>query len=336
MDQRASPAFSVVVPVYNTADVLAQLAERVDRVFREELQESYELIFVDDCSPNDKTWPALQRLWERFETVRVVRLSRNFGQQAATLCGMQQARGRWVVTMDDDLQHLPEEIPKLAAEREHDIVIVEFRGKRHSLFKRATSRLKGWFDRVLLGKPKGLRLSSFRLISRTVVDGMMQIKTPYPFIPAMMFYISKDALGVPGTHAERAEGRGNYTLRSLFRLFSNLIISNSSLLLRLVGQAGIAIALLAVGGAGYVALKKILYDNPITGWTSLIVAVLLMGGLTLFALGIIGEYLVRIISGVEAKPTFFVRVQLPPRGSEVVPVAEPRAVAQSSSAGDSG
>jgi dolichol-phosphate mannosyltransferase/undecaprenyl-phosphate 4-deoxy-4-formamido-L-arabinose transferase len=314
--------FSLVIPVYNSVASLGELVARVDKVFKEEIRAEYEVVFVDDNSPNPETWPALEAVYEKWDTVRIVQLSRNFGQQSATLCGVAHATGDYVITMDDDLQHLPEEIPNLVAERKHDIVIAQFKKKKHSLFKRITSRMKAKFDELLIGKPRTIQLSSFRLFNRVVADGVQHISTPYPFLPAMMFYISKDVVGAPATHASRAEGRGNYSLRMLFRLFSNLIISNSSLLLRVVGWAGMAFSAFSVLMASYLVFKKLVYQSIISGWTSLIVAILLVGGLVMFALGIIGEYLIRIIAGVENKPTYFVRTSQAPRAAAADAVRE--------------
>jgi dolichol-phosphate mannosyltransferase/undecaprenyl-phosphate 4-deoxy-4-formamido-L-arabinose transferase len=308
---------SVVVPVYGSANSVDELAARLERVFGA-LDDDYELILVDDHSPTPETWPTLERLATGDPRVRALQLTRNFGQQAATLCGLSEARGDWVVTMDDDLQHQPEDIPALLGERHHDIVIAQFERKHHSLFKRATSRLKGWFDRVVLDKPRGVQLSPFRLLSRTVVDGMLRISTPNPYLPALMLHVSRDLVGVPAVHRPRGEGRSGYGLSQLVTLFSRLIIDNSSLLLRLVGHLGVLFALVSFLLAGTIAVRRLLHGTPVAGWTSLIATMLLLGGLLLFGLGIVGEYLIRIIEASEAKPTYFVRRRT---GSADSPVA---------------
>ena len=163
---------SIVIPVYNTVTSLTNLVKRIDDTLSP-LGVCYEIIFVNDASPNPETWPHLEKLALTHKQVRVVSLMRNFGQQAATLCGFEHAMGDYILTMDDDLQHRPEEIPNLWEERSHDIVIGQFSRKHHSLFKRITSRLKGWFDHILIGKPKNIHLSSFRLLNRSVVDDIV-------------------------------------------------------------------------------------------------------------------------------------------------------------------
>lgn len=302
-----SELFSVVVPCFDTAESLERLAERVRRVFTETLEASYELVFVDDGSSNPRTWPTLEALAKRDPQVRLLRLSRNFGQHAATLCGLEAARGSHVLTLDDDLQHRPEDIPALVEAREHDIVVARFRSKRHSLFKRLTSRAKGWLDRVLIGKPKGVHLSSFRLLRRTVVDGMLAAYTPYPFIPALMLAVSRDVVNVAAVHGRREEGETTYTVRRMLALTTNLLINNSAILLTLVGHVGVLVSLASFGYAGLVVAQKLLYDTQVSGWSSLMVTTLFIGGLLLFAVGVIGEYLIRIIAAVERKPMYWVR-----------------------------
>jgi glycosyltransferase involved in cell wall biosynthesis len=300
---------SIVIPVYDSP-VLEELADRIEAVFRSRPEDDYEIVFVDDRSPGPGVWPTLERLARERERVRAVQLTRNFGQQAATLCGFREARGDVVVTMDDDLQHDPQDIPKLLAHADHDIVIAQLQHKRHSLFKRATSRIKGLFDQVLIGKPRDIQLSSFRLLGRTVVDGVLAIRTPNPFLPALLFHVSKDVVGVPVAHGTRQGGRSGYTLRKLIRVFSNLLINNSSLVLRLVGYAGISFSVVSFLVAALVVYRRVAHGVAVQGWASLFAALLLLGGLLLFSLGVVGEYLIRIIETSEGRPTYFVRRRL--------------------------
>ena len=307
---------SIVVPVYDSP-VLEELADRIEEVFRERPEDDYEIIFVDDRSPGPGIWPTLERLARERELVKAVQLTRNFGQQAATLCGLREACGEVVVTLDDDLQHDPQDIPKLLAHADRDIVIGQLGRKRHSVFRRIASRAKGFFDQTLIGKPKNIQLSSFRLLGRTVVDGVLSIHTPHPFLPALMFHVSKDVVGVPVGHGVRRGGRSGYTLRKLIRVFSNLLINNSSLVLRLVGAVGISFAAISFLLVALVVYKKIVHGVAVQGWASLFSALLLIGGLLLVSLGVVGEYLLRIIESSENRPTYFVRRRLGfPAGEE--------------------
>jgi glycosyltransferase involved in cell wall biosynthesis len=147
---------SIVIPVYDSS-VLEELAQRIHAVFSGLPGTGYEVIFVDDFSSNPETWPTLERLAGQGSKVRAVQLTRNFGQQPATLCGLAEARGDFVITMDDDLQHAPEDIPKFLALTAWDIVIGQFDRKQHHLFRRLASRAKGYFDRIILSNRRGSR-----------------------------------------------------------------------------------------------------------------------------------------------------------------------------------
>jgi dolichol-phosphate mannosyltransferase/undecaprenyl-phosphate 4-deoxy-4-formamido-L-arabinose transferase len=297
---------SIVIPVYNSS-VLEELVQRIHAVFAGLPGTGYEVIFVDDFSSSPETWPTLERLAGQGSKVRAVQLTRNFGQQPATLCGLAEARGDFVITMDDDLQHVPEDIPKFLALAGWDIVIGQFDRKHHSLFRRLTSRAKGYFDRIILGKPKGIQMSAYRMLSRTVVDGVLSIRTPHPFLPALMFHVSQNVTGVRVGHSPRREGRSGYTLWKLTRVFSNLMINNSSLVLRVVGNLGMLFAGISFLMAAFVIYRKLVHGVSVQGWTSLLATQLLLGGMLLFSVGVVGEYLLRIIESSERKPTYFIR-----------------------------
>jgi dolichol-phosphate mannosyltransferase/undecaprenyl-phosphate 4-deoxy-4-formamido-L-arabinose transferase len=305
--KNSSPEFSIVIPVYNTVIELSELVVQIKEVFTELIHKEYEIIFIDDFSPNPDTWNELIALTNDYSTVKAVRLMKNFGQHSATLCGLKLASGNIIITMDDDFQHDPADIPKLIAESAHDIVIAQLQHKKHSFFKRLTSNMKGWFDTLILGKPRGLQLSSFRLMKKEVATGILSIETSYPFLPALMFYVTKDVVGVNLEHHARQIGDSGYSLFQLIRLFSNLLVNNSSLLLQSIGIIGIICSIISLVTALYFIIQKVLFDIPVAGWTSVIVTTLFLGGINLFSIGIIGEYLIRIIKGVEKKPAYFIR-----------------------------
>jgi dolichol-phosphate mannosyltransferase/undecaprenyl-phosphate 4-deoxy-4-formamido-L-arabinose transferase len=308
MDQ--TPDISIIIPVYNSDQSLHELTERCKTVL-DPLCICYELIFVDDGSSNPESWPTLEKIAsQEKQRVSVVQLSTNFGQQAATLCGLGMAKGRYAITMDDDLQHAPEDIPQLWAKRAHDIVIGTIEHKHHAGWRNLCSKFKGYFDYKLVGKPKHITLSPYRMISRLVIDGILAQTSIYPFIPAMMFSVSSDVINVPVNHAPRKYGASTYTLRKMIGMFANLMINNSSYLLHLIGRVGLA-AFCLTGAMGiYILFRKLIWDISATGWTSLFLAIAFLGGLNLLAVSVIGEYLVRIIRTIENKPRFCIRQRL--------------------------
>lgn len=299
--------YSVVIPVYNATESLDKIAIKIKRIFHNVVKAEYELILVNDSPEIKSTKNCLNKLAQNDENVVIVEFTKNYGQQAATLCGINLAKGNFIITMDDDLQHNPDDIPLLLDKKHHDIVIAKLMNKKHSFFKRFTSNIKGYFDYLFLGKPKHIKLSSFRLINAKIAKMMFARQTPYPFIPALLFSITHDVVNVAVRHNPRFNGKTNYTLKKLFKLFSNLLINNSSFLLRIIGYLGITSALLSFFLGASIIIKKLVFDYVVEGWTSIMVAILFLGGMILFALGIMGEYLLRILATTENRPVYFIR-----------------------------
>ena len=299
--------YSIVIPVYGTSQSLIELAKGIDAEFHQFDLKDYELVFVNDCSPNRETEPTLKHIFENNQRVKVISLSRNFGQQAATLCGISHALGDFVITMDDDLQHRPEHI-KLFFEYEfHDVVIASFPEKKHSIFKRMTSDFKGWFDYIILKKPKHIQLTAFRMIKRHIAEGLSECNTPYPFIPAIIFDLTIDIVNVQIPHYDRLEGKSQYSVWKMLRLFSNLLINNSYLLLRILGIVGISGFLMSLMISFYLIIRYFLWGFKVVGWASQILAISIFGGLILFGTGVIGEYLVRILANLENKHMYYIK-----------------------------
>ena len=298
---------SIVIPVYKSSLTLRELAQRTQRVFEGLEGYDYEIVFVNDSPHFPATCETLAALAKDNQRVIAIELTKNFGQQPATLCGIEYAHGDYVVTMDDDLQHAPEDIPLLLKKASHDAVIARFRVKHHSIFKRATSKMKGFFDTIILGKPASLSLSPFRLLKAQVAKFMLKRNTPYPFIPALLFEVTEDVVNVDVEHHPRFDGAGHYSLLRMIRVFSNLLVSNSSLLLRMVGYSGFLVAFIAFLYALVIGFRATFFGVPVAGWPSTFTAILFFGGMTLLTLGIVGEYLIRIIATTEQRPTYYVR-----------------------------
>lgn len=301
-----APEYSVVVPVFESRDSIRLLVERLERMFVTDLSATFEVILVDDGSRSPATWATCEELAAARSWVRAIRLTRNFGKPSAVLCGLARAKGRWIVTIDDDLQQRPEDIPALAACREHDVVVAVYPRRRHGVGVRLASWIKSHFDRWILGLP--CKMSPLKLIRAEVARAMLDVHATHPFIPALLAHVTSDFHPVRLDHAASVHGASRYTLRRRLRQFSNLVISNSSFLLRMIGGVGVGLSLGGFVFAAWVVVRKTLGGAPLLpGWASLVVINLVFGGLTLVALSIVGEYLIRIVDGVSHKPPFVVR-----------------------------
>jgi glycosyltransferase involved in cell wall biosynthesis len=296
---------SIVVPVYESSHSLVELTQRVHAVFARYPSETFEILLVDDGSRSPATGETLRTLRAEYPAITVIRLMRNFGRIAAVLCGLKHARGRNVIIMDDDLQHRPEDIPALLEHRDHDIVVAQFPVRNHDTLTVLGSWVKSHFDRIILGLP--CRISAFVSLRRDVVDAMLQMTSPRPFLPALMASVTSDFHPIVLSHDASKHGRSRYSFMRRFVQFTNLLIGNSNLVLHAFGIIGGVVA-----AAGFLSMFVIIvlkFSGRITeaGWASLVVINLLFGGLILVALGIIGEYLLRILEGGMQKPTYVVR-----------------------------
>jgi glycosyltransferase involved in cell wall biosynthesis len=230
--------YSVVVPVYNAGPVLEELTVRTCDVFAK-IGCNCEIIFVDDFSC-DNSWSTLRHLAQKDRRVKAVRLAGNFGQHSATLCGMSYARGRFIITMDDDLQHRPEDIPVLIEKMrlsEAEVVITRLTGKKHAWYRTGASNVIKKLNEILMNKPKGIYLSSFRLLRRDVVRGMLQQNSPFPYLPALIFGVTDSVVNMEIPHQVRKSGSSNYTLVKMLKLAGRLLLARWPVIQGLLGTA---------------------------------------------------------------------------------------------------
>ena len=308
--------YSVVIPAYNSNRSLDELVKRLHAVFHEGIHETYEIIFVDDCSPRTETWNILQTIALNNPSVRAFRLAKNFGQAGALLCGMAQARGQWIITMDDDLQHRPEDIPLLLEQRNHDVVLARFPEKQCGYWKKLSSDIKSRLDLHLLGKPRHITASPFRLLKRQVVQNILSIHTLNPFHTALILAVTSDLVNVDVTHEARKYGKSNYNLRKSFSLLSNMLFNNSSFMLRAMSMFGFALTGLSFLFGFGLMVRRLLQDQPVLGWTSLMVVTLMSTGAIIFCLGVLGEYMARLIATAESRPPWVIKERVDHAGNE--------------------
>ncbi len=271
------------------------------------MKASHEIILVDDGSENPKTWPLCEKTAQK-EGVFALQLSRNFGKAGAVLCGLKESTGDYVVTMDDDLQHAPEDIKVLFESLgDHDVVIARFRNKKHGFFKKLSSSFKSWLDRKLIGRPRGIKNGPFKLYRKPIVQAMTEIRTVNPFIAALLFFVTRNVVNVDVDHHERIGGKSQFTTGKRFNSFWNLIFNNSSALLKMITVIGFTLSLVSFGAGIYYFIRKLMIDDVVSGFTTTIIVILFSSGLIMLSIGVLGEYLARTISLAEQKPSYIVK-----------------------------
>ncbi|MHC4920795.1 MAG: glycosyltransferase family 2 protein [Planctomycetota bacterium] len=297
---------SIVIPVYNGASSIKPLVERL----HEELKAHYELeiVLVNDCSP-DNSAEACAALAERHGWVRFIHLARNFGEHNAVMAGLNYCTGDCAVIMDDDFQNPPTEVVKLVEKLQegYDVAYSYYETKKHNLFRNLGSYFNNAVASVMIKKPWGLYLSSFKAINRFTIDEVVKYEGPYPYIDGLILRATRNYGTQLVQHDPRHEGRSNYTLRKLMRLWLNMFTNFSILPLRVASIAGFVFALIGVVLAVVFLIEKLANPELPVGWTSTVVIILIISGVQLFALGMIGEYLGRLFLKDNGSPQFVVR-----------------------------
>lgn len=297
---------SIVVPVYRSEDLLRELVNQVRGVLAKS-NYRFEILLVNDCSP-DGSWRVIQELATTYPFVRGVSLRRNFGQHNATMAGLRFVRGSIVVIMDDDLQHPPASILSLAKKIENgvDVCYTNYRGRKHVLWKRLGSKLNDIMASWLLKKPRGLYLSSFKAISKNVVDEILSYDGPYTYIDGLIIASTSSITSIDIDHQARWTGKGNYNLRRSFSLWLRMVMGSSIVPLRFATIAGFCFSIISALVFMYVIVERLGNPEIQRGWTSLIATVLLIGGVQMFFLGVIGEYVGRIYMRLNRYPQFVI------------------------------
>lgn len=302
--------FSVVVPVFNSQDTLKKLYERLSIVFSE-LKKDFEVIFVEDgCK--DNSWKIIKELQEKNPTtITAIKLVKNYGQHNATFCGMDQAKGDFIITIDDDLQVPPEEIKKLILEYQTnnklDLIYGNFQQKKHSKFRNFGSKLLRYYTKTLFGGPgKG---SSFRLFTKEINEQILNHRSTMIFIDELLLWYAGDITFVNVDHAKTQKGKSGYSTSKLFRLFVHVILYSTATPLKIMIYGGFFFAVVNLVIGLIFIYRKMVYQVPI-GYTSIIVTILFSTGLLLFFLGIIAKYLSRIYMIQNKKPPYLVKRKL--------------------------
>ena len=295
--------YSIVVPVYNSEPALMELFARLKSVM-EELNSSYEIIFVEDCGP-DNSWSTLKKIREENpDIVKAIRLNRNFGQHSATMCGFTFAKGNRIITIDDDLQNPPNEIKKLIQafeENNSDIAYGIYTKKQHDLSRNVISKSVKTANKLFMkGSGNG---SSFRLISRRIVDKLLEHNITFIFIDEVMQWYTDKISFVVVQHEKRRFNKSGYNSFKLFRLASNLAYFYTSIPLKMMVYGGMIISFITFIIAIKFIIQKFFYDVPL-GYTSVIVTILFSTSIIVFSLGVIGGYLSRIQIIQNKKPQF--------------------------------
>jgi glycosyltransferase involved in cell wall biosynthesis len=303
----ASIELSIVIPVYNSQEALAELVQRLEAVLPLAAS-TWELILVNDGS-SDQSWQVIQSLQTGRAWLRGVDLMRNYGQHNALLCGIRLARGAVIVTMDDDLQHPPEEIPRLLDKLQQgvDVVYGTPQQEQHGLWRDLASQITKLALQSAMGAATARQVSAFRAFRSQLRQAFQDYSNTYVSIDVLLTWGSNRFAAVPVRHQPRPYGKSNYTFKKLARHAVNMVTGFSVLPLRLASLMGFAFSLFGLLVLVYVIGRYLLLGTSVPGFPFLASTIAIFSGVQLFALGIIGEYLSRMYFRSMDRPAFVVR-----------------------------
>ncbi len=298
---------SIVIPVYNSASMVSETIGRTAAALSG-AGLSYEIILVNDGS-TDASWDVLQEEARRSPCVIAINLVKNYGQHSAVFCGLAHSSGKYVITIDDDLQNPPEEIVRLIdkGKEGYDLVCGRYLAKRHELYRRLGSRLIALVNEKIFSKPRDFSLTNFRLMERKLVDRVCAYRTAFPYVNGLAVMLSGRMANVLVEHHERRDGKSGYSLGRILKLVLTILFNYSAYPLRLVCAVGLAVSIGSFLLGLALLLKGLFLQSSVPGWTSIATLLSFFNGFLTLMLGMLGEYTIRVLNSSADQRSYHVR-----------------------------
>ena len=299
---------SFVIPCYGSETTIEIVVNEIRETLKQRPEYDYEIILVNDCSP-DRVWPRIRALALADSHITGIDLAKNFGQHAALMAGYRHCTGDLIISLDDDGQTPACELFTLVDKMKEgwDVVYASYAHKMHSGFRNFGTWMNERMTESLIGKPKGLRVTSYFIMRRFIADEILRYENAYPYIEGLIFRATRNIANVPVTHHERMVGESGYTFSKLLALWFNGFTAFSVKPLRIATFCGSACACIGFLYGIYVVIRKLVDSSIEMGWSSIIASIFFLGGLILIMLGIIGEYIGRIYISINNAPQYTIR-----------------------------
>lgn len=299
---------SFVIPCYRSEHSIGNVIKDITETVENDGRYNFEIICINDCSP-DGTWTVLKELAAGNPRIKLLDLSRNFGQHSALMAGFHYVSGDIVICLDDDGQNPPGQMFKLIDKLDegYDLVSAKYTKKKHSFIRRIGTKISFAMSSYLIGRPKDVDLNSYYVFRRYVLDEVIKYKNPYPFVHGLILRVTRNMANVEIEHRERQEGRSGYNLLKLFSLWMNGFTAFSEKPLRIASIFGCACA-----GFGFlfgiiIIIRKLLDPGIMMGYSSIMAVILFLCGIIMLFLGLLGEYIGRIYISINDAPQFAIR-----------------------------
>ena len=297
-----------MIPCYGSETTIEIVVNEIRETLKQRPEYDYEIILVNDCSP-DRVWPRIRALALADSHITGIDLAKNFGQHAALMAGYRHCTGDLIISLDDDGQTPACELFTLVDKMKEgwDVVYASYAHKMHSGFRNFGTWMNERMTESLIGKPKGLRVTSYFIMRRFIADEILRYENAYPYIEGLIFRATRNIANVPVTHHERMVGESGYTFSKLLALWFNGFTAFSVKPLRIATFCGSACACIGFLYGIYVVIRKLVDSSIEMGWSSIIASIFFLGGLILIMLGMIGEYIGRIYISINNAPQYTIR-----------------------------
>ena len=302
---------SFVIPCYNSTNTLDAVVAEIEKTMTEQLPAyDFEIILVNDCSPDGTTYDKIREIATKKTFVKGINLARNFGQPSAVMAAIHYATGDYIVCGDDDGQTPYNEFPKLFSKIQEGYDVVEARyiaREKRSLFRKFGTLMNETMATLLIDKPKGLELTSYWCTKRFIIDNMLQYENAYPYLGGLMLRCTRNACNVGVTHRKRLGGKSGYTFKKMLALWVNGFTNFSIKPLRIATLSGLLIAAFGFVFGTITVIKKLLNPHIPAGYTTTIAFLAIFFGFTFLFMGLVGEYVGRIYMAINRSPQFIIK-----------------------------
>ena len=302
---------SFVIPCYRSENTLSHVVAEIHEKMQTLTQYEYDIFLVNDCSP-DGTFEVIRGLCREYGNVRGIDLAKNFGQHSALMAGLRHSDGDYVVCLDDDGQTPADEVDKLLQKLEegYDAVYAKYERKHHSAFRNFGSKVNELMTRTMLGKPAELYVSSYFAVKRFVVEDMVRYENSYPYVIGLVLRATRNIANVTVDHREREAGTSGYTFKKLLGLWFNGFTAFSVKPLRIATAIGACSAAAGFCYGIYTILKRLINPDVPLGFSAIMTAIVIFGGMIMLMLGMIGEYIGRIYISLNNSPQYVIREKI--------------------------
>ena len=295
---------SIVIPAFNAENSISRLCKELLKTFNKFKMQT---IIVNDCSTDKTHEKCLELIKEHPNELAYIKLSKNVGEHNAVMAGLKYSFGNWIIIMDDDFQNPPSEALKLlnySLSNQFDVVYGNYGKKKHNFFRNLMSKINDLTANYILNKPKGLYLSSFKAINKKTVKKITNYNGPFPYIDGLIISLTSNIGSIETQHDERRMGKSGYSFIKLLKLYGNMATNFTTVPIHICSITGLVIAFLSGLYAIVTIIEKIINPTLAIGYTSVFIAIIFFSGVQLIFMGLLGEYIGKILKNVNKEPQY--------------------------------